>query len=120
LSRDDILSALASSTEKDNKRLAETERLNLELKSQEQKIESEKQKQEQRKEFADWAKKICSCWLIFVASLIVFIGASKFFWPDIIFYSDWVLITIFSTTTVNIVALVLLVIKGLFPSNEKN
>lgn len=75
--------------------------------------ESEEQKQKLQKEFAKWAKLIVSLWLIFIAILLVAAAATSFFWQSKIF-SDKVLITLLTATTVNVLGMVVIVIKGLF------
>lgn len=75
--------------------------------------ESEEQKQKLQKEFAKWAKLIVSLWLIFIAILLVAAAVTSFLRQSQIF-SDKVLITLLTATTVNVLGMVIIVIKGLF------
>lgn len=76
-------------------------------------IEAEKQKQDLRGKFATWARRIVSSWLIFIAVVLIFVGASNFFY-SIAPYSNTVLITLLAATTINVIALSMVIIKGLF------
>ncbi len=76
-------------------------------------INAEKQKQELRGKFATWARRIVSSWLIFIAVVLIFVGAFNFFY-SIALYSNTVLITLLAATTINVIALSMVIIKGLF------
>ena len=73
-------------------------------------IDSKKQEQRLQKRFAYWAVGLVSGWLVFVAVLLVLVGISK------ISLSNTVLATLLATTTVNVIALSMVMAKGLFPN----
>ncbi len=78
---------------------------------------------EARRRLEKWA-----CWTIIIYLLSVFVlvilnGLSRVVWPNIFkdagFISDTVMYVILSTTTVNIIGLGIIVLKGHFPKEEK-
>lgn len=73
-------------------------------------IDSKKQEQRLQKWFAYWAVGLVSAWLVFVAFLLVCVGNSR------ISLSSTVLVTLLATTTVNVIALSMVMAKGLFPN----
>ena len=72
-------------------------------------LDSLKQKRKLRKRYAVWATIVVSIWLLFIASVVLCVGKS---W---LIYSDGVLMTLLATTTVNVIALSVVIAKGLFP-----
>ena len=73
-------------------------------------IDSKKQEQRLQKWFAYWAVGLVSLWLGFVGVLLVLVGTS------LISLSNTVLATLLATTTVNVIALSMVMAKGLFPN----
>lgn len=71
-----------------------------------------------RERFARWARITVTVWLAFIGAFLIAAGAINFFF-DKIPYSDAVLITLLGTTTANVIALTVLIIKGLFPGRTK-
>ncbi len=91
----------------------------LKNKTHELKNKAEEQRQKLREEFANWAKRLTTGWIIFISSLLVIVGWFNSSDSGIELYPKEVLITLLATTTINVVALTLIIIKGLF-ANEKN
>ncbi len=71
-----------------------------------------KQDTDQRKSLATWTIGIISAWLLSVVVIFVLIGAGC------LVFNDSVIITLLSTTTANILALGLVVLKGIFKDNS--
>lgn len=73
-----------------------------------------------RRRLEKWARNIILCYLIIVFVLVVLNGVSQIIWNDIFknhgFISDTVMTVILSTTTVNIIGLGVIVLRGHFPS----
>lgn len=84
----------------------------LENKHAQTKIDEEEQKQELRREFATWAKWVVSIWLVFVTLVLIAVGICNYF--SITLYPNTVLITLLASTTINVIALSMVIIKGLF------
>ena len=74
-------------------------------------IESEILHQKLKEEYARWAKLVVTIWLGFIVLLVVVVGLG---W---LAYSNSFLITLLATTTLNVIALSAIIIKGLFASN---
>lgn len=72
-------------------------------------LDSLKQERKLRKGFAIWATVVVSGWLLFIGFVVFSVGKS---W---LIYSDGVLMTLLATTTVNVIALSVVIAKGLFP-----
>lgn len=77
---------------------------------------------EARRRLERWACWTIVIYLISVFFLIILNGLSRLFWPNIFkeegFISDTVMYVILSTTTVNIIGLGLIVLRGHFLANE--
>lgn len=77
-----------------------------------------------RRRLEAWARKVIICYLTTVMALVVANGASRVIWPDIFdesgFITDSVMYAILTTTTANILGLGFIVLRGHFPSKEKN
>ncbi len=73
-----------------------------------QDVEDKKHKRQLQRDFAGWGKWVVSIWLIFVALLLLAHGFS------FVNFSDYVLITILGTTTICVLSLCFIIIKGLF------
>ncbi|MBR4265146.1 MAG: hypothetical protein IKQ46_03730 [Bacteroidales bacterium] len=71
-----------------------------------------KQDTDQRKSLASWTIGIISAWLFSVVVIFVLIGIG------VLSFNDSVIITLLSTTTANILALGLVVLKGIFKDNS--
>lgn len=75
-----------------------------------------------RQRLEKWACRVIAVYLAGVFSLLILNGLSRILWPTIFlesgFISDKVLYVIFSTTTVNILGLVLIVLRGHFPNKD--
>lgn len=69
-----------------------------------------------RKRLEKWAKRVIVFYLLIVLVLVVFDSLVRYAWFEI---SDTVMITILSTTTVNIIGLGLIVLRGHFPQKDK-
>lgn len=69
-----------------------------------------------RKRLEKWAKRVIVLYLLVVLMLVVFDSIVENTWFEI---SDTVMITILSTTTVNIIGLGLIVLRGHFPQKDK-
>ena len=89
--------------DRDAQRLLEKRRFEVE-------IDAKKQEQRLQQWFAYWAVGLVSVWLVFVAVLLVLVGMSC------ISLSNSVLMTLLATTTVNVIALSIVMAKGLFPN----
>lgn len=78
---------------------------------------------EARQRLERWACITIAVYLAFVFILLILNGLSRIIWPDIFmqsgFISDTVMTVILSTTTVNILGLVIIVLKGHFRSEAK-
>ena len=86
-------------------------------KKQELENRAEEQKQKLREDFAGWAKRVTNIWIGFIMFLLIIVGVFNGF--DVDLYPKEVLITLLATTTINVIALSLIIVKGLF-LNEKN
>ena len=86
----------------------EVNKLNAELKQFNQNIE-------ERKVYTDKLFRLTKCWLIFVAVLIFTVAVEVEFIPIKFSLSDKVLITVLTTTTVNVIGLFVYVARYLFP-----
>ena len=75
---------------------------------------AEKQRQYLQRSFGVWAKWTVSLWLVMITMILVWEGVA-----ERAIYSDNVLITLLATTTANVIALTLVIIKGLFPADSK-
>lgn len=77
---------------------------------------------EARRRLEKWARNTIILYLICVFILVIANGASRIIWPSIFkeagFISDFVMNVILSTTTINIIGLGVLVLKGHFPQKE--
>ena len=71
-----------------------------------------------RKRLAKWAMKLISIYLIIVFLLIITSSVKWSFLKDFTI-DEPIMITILSTTTVNVIGLALIVLRGHFPQLEK-
>ncbi len=78
---------------------------------------SKRYDQKLRKDYANWAKKTVTLWLVFIVILLIWVGIYDYSAPKTSLFSESVLITLLATTTINVIALTLFIIKGLFESN---
>ena len=73
-----------------------------------------------RRRLERWARNTILCYLIIVFVLVVLNGVSQIVWPKVFpshgFITDTVMTVILSTTTVNIIGLGVIVLRGHFPS----
>lgn len=73
-----------------------------------------------RRRLERWARNTILCYLIIVFVLVLLNGASMIIWDGVFkdhgFISDTVMTVILSTTTVNIIGLGVIVLRGHFPS----
>lgn len=73
-----------------------------------------------RRRLERWARNTIICYLMTVFALVVLNGVSRIVWPDVFsrhgFISDTVMTVILSTTTINIIGLGVIVLRGHFPS----
>lgn len=73
-----------------------------------------------RRRLERWARNTILSYLIIVFILVLLNGVSQIIWPDIFcqhgFITDTVMTVILSTTTVNIIGLGVIVLRGHFPS----
>lgn len=73
-----------------------------------------------RRRLERWARNTILCYLIIVFILVLLNGASQVIWRDVFpdhgFITDTVMTVILSTTTVNIIGLGVIVLRGHFPS----
>lgn len=78
---------------------------------------------EARRRLEKWACRTIIIYHISVFALVILNGISRVLWPQIFkdsgFISDTVMNVILSTTTVNIIGLGVIVLKGHFPKEEK-
>lgn len=65
-----------------------------------------------RKHLANWVMTIVPCWLLSVIVILLFQGF------DLISLPDEVVITLLATTTVNVLGLAYIVLKGIFPESK--
>lgn len=76
-----------------------------------------------RRRLEKWACWVIAFYLIMVFTLVIINGLSRVIWPNVFvdrdFISDTVMYVILSTTTVNIIGLGIIVLKGHFPGDEK-
>lgn len=95
-------------------------KMSKELLSQHRTIEDT----EARRRLEKWACRIILWYLVFVFMLILLNGASRIIWDEIFkeagFISDTVMYAILSTTTVNIIGLGFIVLKGHFPQKKSD
>ena len=89
-----------------NKKLFSNKQYNLE----EERYKSDTQ---ERERIAGWVKVIIPCWLGITAAILVFKGLKVFY------LSDTVLGILLGTTTANVLGLGYIVLKGLYPNNDK-
>lgn len=77
---------------------------------------------EARRRLEKWACITIIVYLVCVLLLVVLNGVSRIIWPNIFttegFISDTVMYVILSTTTINIIGLGIIVLKGHFPQND--
>lgn len=76
-----------------------------------------------RRRLERWACRAIIAYLVCVFTLLILNGISRIIWPDIFtseapLFSDTVLYVILSTTTVNILGLGYIIIKGHFPQKD--
>lgn len=75
-----------------------------------------------RQRLEAWACKTIIIYLVCVLLLVILNGVSRLIWPEIFteqgFISDNVMYVILSTTTVNIIGLGVIVLKGHFPQGH--
>lgn len=69
-----------------------------------------------RKRLEKWAKRVIS-WYLIAILIFVCVASLKYEWMKV---SDTVMITILSTTTINILGLGFIILKGHFPQNDKD
>lgn len=78
---------------------------------------------EARRRLEGWACKVIKWYLITVLFLILLNGAVRIVWQTVFnevgFISDTVMYVLLSTTTVNIIGLGLIVLRGHFPQKDK-
>lgn len=78
---------------------------------------------EARRRLEKWARKTIIFYLSCVFILVLMNGASRILWPHIFtdegFISDTIMTVILSTTTVNIISLGVIIVKGHFPQKDK-
>lgn len=88
---------------------------NLDLKGQQEALKGHRYKQDtkERKLLSHWVICVVSIWLFLVISTLICNSLLS------IGLSDTVCVTLLTTTTINILGLAYIVLKGLFPSNEK-
>ncbi len=71
-----------------------------------------------RRRLEGWARKVIIWYLVLVGCLVLLNGASQLIWPAVFpdhgFISDMVMTVILSTTTVNIIGLGVIVLRGHF------
>jgi hypothetical protein len=73
-----------------------------------------------KKNIFQWVKFLVSFYLVGVATILVSTGlSSHFLTGDKVFLSDSVLITLLTTTTINVLGLPWLIIHSLFPKSKK-
>lgn len=65
-----------------------------------------------RHDLKEWAKRVVTWWLVFVAVVLMISG---FNWLKL---SETVLVTLLATTTLNILGLAYIVLKGHFPEDD--
>jgi hypothetical protein len=104
-----------------NLKVASTEYSNDEtLKKGEQllKLQREMENTRARRRLEHWACRVIVCYLLFVFVLILLNGASQIVFPHVFvnhgFISDTVMTVVLSTTTINIIGLGVIVLKGHF------
>lgn len=102
-----------------------TDRQTLEAGKNLLKLQRDVENTRARRRLERWACKVIVAYLLFVFILMVLNGASMVWEPDIFkehgFISDNVMITILSTTTINIIGLVVIVLRGHFEvQKDKN
>lgn len=77
-----------------------------------------------RRRLEGWARKVIIWYLGLVGVLVVLNGVSRIIWPDIFkgqgFISDTVMTVILSTTTINIIGLGVIVLRGHFTNSGFN
>jgi len=71
-----------------------------------------------RRRLERWATRVISWYLIIVLLLVVANGMLAAFSPNTAFISSGIMIAILTTTTINIIGLGLIVLKGHFPSKK--
>ena len=92
----------------------EFEKKKQEVERAKQEVERIKSNTEERKKMAKWVKYVIPSWLGITAGIISSVGMELFE------LSEVVLCTLLGTTTVNVLGLGYIVLKGLFPNdNEK-
>ena len=78
-----------------------------------------KQNIELRKNFATWTKEIVTAWIVCLGASLLFLAVYRGVSGEKLF-SDWILVTLLGTSTATIIGLPLVIIKGLFSSDENN
>ena len=73
-------------------------------------VKGEEQKQYLQKNYAEWVKTVVSCWLVFMALILIAVAGSEY-WPQPIELPSSVLVAMFAT---NVVPLSAILVKGLF------
>lgn len=89
-----------------------SEKVITEKRLQELEISEKEIRQGLTRSFGIWSIVAVSMWLIFIVLIILLVGFGY------LNYSNSVLITLLTTTTVNVVALSLVIIKGLFSATN--
>jgi len=79
-----------------------------------QKLQNERLKQDttERKILSHWVMSVVSIWLLLVIMVVIFNGTC------VIKISDAVVCVLLGTTTLNILGLAYIVLKGLFPESK--
>lgn len=67
-----------------------------------------------RKYLANWVMFIVPVWLIFVITILVLCGG------NVLVLKDEVLIALLATTTINVLGLAYIVLKGIFPEEQQH
>ena len=67
----------------------------------------------QKKEFSKFIKGLVIAWVAFIVFMVVFSGVK------LIQLSDSVLVALIAGTSVNIIGLIMIIVRHLFPSSEK-
>lgn len=67
-----------------------------------------------RRYLANWVMLIVPCWLVSVITIVILCGSS------VISLGKEVIITLLATTTVNVLGLAYIVLKGIYPESKDN
>jgi hypothetical protein len=92
--------------------LSLSEEIDYELKLKEAQLESYQQDVKERKRYAFWIFFMVAIWLLLILLIIFLVGLG------IMTLSDAVVISLITSTTINVAAFFLVVTKYLFPSNN--